>query len=81
MEKCDECGKQINEQMGICAKCYLNTIPLKDRLRNAGYEVVRVYDDKGKFKGASYYKDGIIAHKTPLASYELGLEICEAAGC
>ncbi len=55
------------------------SLTIKQRLAIAGYEVKRIEND-GKFCGVEILKDGIRAHKTPLASVELAIEICEREG-
>jgi len=57
----------------------INDIPLKTRLASAGYEVRRVEID-GIFRGVQIWKDEEMAHKTHYGSFELGIELCEAAG-
>lgn len=52
---------------------------IKQRLALAGYEVRRIEKD-GEFRGVEILKDGVRAHKTPYASADLGLELCEKAG-
>jgi hypothetical protein len=52
---------------------------IKERLKMAGYDVVRVEID-GRFRGIKIVKNGITAHKTPLASVDLAIEICEKEG-
>lgn len=54
-------------------------IPVKRRLKNAGYDVERI-EMKGRYLGVRILKDGVQVHSTPRASFEFAIELCEEAG-
>lgn len=84
-----ECGHVISEPAeaeffgwhGRCVKCEMDQEekPIKQRLADAGYQVKRIETD-GKYRGVEIQKDGKRVHKTPRASVDLALELCEQAG-
>lgn len=53
--------------------------PIKERLAAAGYQVKRI-EAAGEYRGVEIQKDGKRVHKTPRASVDLALELCEQAG-
>lgn len=84
-----ECGKLVSDSHeieffgwhGRCVKCEMEQEekPIKQRLADAGYQVKRIETD-GEYRGVEIQKDGERVHKTPRASVDLALELCEQAG-